>query len=128
MSRTVGVGALILVAALANGCGSHGAMSNERSRQAIAEAKRARGFARFSDIFPASAKTVTCSVAAGAPGNVFNGRCSAAASITSDGRVAVVFTQDFGTLGRHVWRILVPLPGSARVTSQSGGDLVQLIP
>jgi hypothetical protein len=46
-------------------------MSMDRSCQAIAEAKRAQGFAPFSDIFPASAKTVSCSVTAGAPGNVF---------------------------------------------------------
>lgn len=120
--------AALLVSATTAACGSTAATSHRPDSKTIAEAKRAHGFAPFADIFPRSTGSVRCSVSAGPYPNVFHGRCSASVSRRGEGPATVAFTQDFGVHGRHVWRVLVSASGRARVVSQSGGGLVQLIP
>lgn len=128
LARLASVATVASVLAVAMiGCGSARHASQDRDRQAVAQAKKAPSFAPFASIFPRTPKSSACAVHAGAPGNVFHGRCSTAVT-TLNGHTTVTFTQDFGTYGRHVWRIAVPSLGEAHVMSQSGGGLVQLMP
>ena len=121
------VAAVLLVVCVTTGCGATTHADQASDGRSIARAKKTNDFAAFASIFPSSPKSVACSVSSGAPGNVFHGRCSTAVAV-DDGQTTVTFAQDFGTHGRHVWRIAVPASGNPHVVSQSGGGLVQLIP
>ena len=120
--------ALIVVGLCVASCNSTSADGTSRNRDAIGKAKHATGFAQFADIFPANAGTKPCSVAAGAPGNVFKGTCSTRLTRGRDGASTVVFAQDFGVEGRHAWTIRVAPNAPPNVIRDSGGGLVQLIP
>ena len=116
---------LAAVTIAASACGSSG--HAPASRQAIADAKQAKGFAQYSDIFPSKAETAPCSVGAGPPGHIFKGRCSAAVAATANRSAIVTFTQDFGASGRYRWRIRVSADRTPSLISQSGRGLVQMI-
>lgn len=120
--------ALIVVGLSISGCGSNRADSSSRNRDAITKANHASGFAPFADIFPASDSTKPCSVAAGAPGDVFPGTCSTHVTLGRNGTSTVVFVQNFGVQGHHTWTIRVAPNEPPNVVRDSGGGLVQLVP